>query len=728
MFRSFAAFAVCVLAAGYFQSASASPIGDLQHLLNNAGFEAGPATGTWDAKGGTALTGFAARYDLTLPAISAQSTEEQVSSVLASANAALDADYMQYPTMRLPSDTYFVAGRPQEWSNIHNWAGGRNLDNANWKGGLAIVNGPDGKIAYTRVERYFHPSDSDLAALHKAGVNILGVDIGMDGAAFYDKCNYATSAPPDVSSTCYAAAYKAAKAEGWQHQNDLLAKIDSNPVVKLYVDSVARLTENGFKVMITPAGFFVGDGTQFDSTSTAMDPLFQTALMTDPGAQAFLPKFVAGVLGELRKRGITQIALESFGEVRYCPDGNPTPAGLAAWQAEERKEFDSARQVAPRLSLISTAICTEGFTYFDNGHPYRELGKVLPHHGDLDDVTYALHVYSPSLLFLGRAQSMLFADKAVLHYPYRNLPASAGVNQDAKSAIKVYDQQQPNAAFFDKTFGDIAGYAKKNGIHIMLTEIGIPKPQFGVSREERVQLLHDVVAASKKSNVPITYDAMFDPWGLSSCAHNYNMPDHRFDPNMMGQLAFGNGVPGVTGNEKLVPLDTICGQPTKFHLSLQLENETDPSSVQVDTLLNVAIDGGPGDMREIVFNVNGTYLPTEGNFDSLKLIFLGDELKAGVPAALKACKAIFQSVNWDGQNFAVVWLKLTDGVLQPQDPDCVLKALPKRLSDRIKYLFDNFTQIAQEAVASNDLETVPSENLKQWLTDVATGKVAIGAM
>jgi hypothetical protein len=707
-------FLAMVLALAIQPASAATPVGGLQHLLDNAGYNVGGETGKWNDGTAKALRAFAGQYGIeAAPATAPDDTA--VTAITAAAKAKLDAAYAAYPTNKLPAD-YFVGIGSQWYFNIHNWATGVG----------ALVN-RDGKRVALPIKRFFEPVDDDIAKFKAAGVNVIRMHLGMEGALFFKECEYQSDRDSAQLDPCYVGAYANAKAEKWVSQSELLGHFSDNPVVKLYVDAVEYWNKNGFHVMFVPNDFFTGTGSHFNGTDAAGgDPLFHRALVSDTGFQKFYPQFVAAVLGEIKKRGLTNVSVQTANEPRFCTEGKPISGGLEKWQGLERAVFDAVRKIAPRISLVSAAICSSGDQFFSQGRPYSNLGQVMPIHADLDDVTYSIHVYSPRALMLAAAQNAVYKPGTLFHYPYQPIPTSAGRNKEAQNGIAVYDRVKPGPQYFEKVFADIEAFAKSKAIRVMITELNAPKPKYGLPREDRVALIRDIVASSKLHNVPLIHFDTVGQWGLSSCPHSQDNPDHRFDPALLNEIAFGNGVAGADPAAPIEPIEVQCGHPVAIEVSEKIAHQGDVSTT-INSLFRASINGAPLGEDELFFNIQGTYAEPMKNISSLRFIINAPDLGATAPAGLSRCNAPQSTDVWDNVQHLIIVFRLANGVQVAQNPDCLMKAVPPRVAFQVKFLTTHFRDVAADMVASGNADSIKNDALKTWIQDVAAGRITFAS-
>ena len=680
----------------------------LQELLNNSGFPVGDADGLWGGKTREAANGFAVHYKLPWAPLDKPPSEDELANLLVEAHAAVEADYNLYPTQPLESDTYFAGISNQWYYNIHTWSD------------EALVN-KDGKAARVPVERYFQPIDDDAKAFSDAGMKVVREQLGVEGALFYGDCNYRNLDPVEE---CYVEAFARAKADGWKAQRAALEHLADNPVVAGFVEAVRFWNDRGFQVIVVPSDFFGVAGHRFSGEDTSsLDTLLHAVFTTDAGFRAFLPDFIGGVVAELRKEGLNNIVVQSLNEPRYCPRQNPTRNGLARWQAEERRIFDAVRRVAPKISLISSAICTAGVLEIENDPTLEHVERIVPLHRELDGVTYAMHIYNPGLLFAARAsQSEAYRDDLVVRYPYQKVAASMAADDGGKWAIDLYNKVKPDNVYIEKRFANIAAFAARENVKMMITEVGVAKPTFGIPREDRIALLGDLVGTSKKYGIPLMYSAPYDKFGLSSCAHDVDMADHRLDPSLLAIFAYANGVQGAVSDPAPSILEETCGKPVKF-LTQVWDNQE--ASTIVDYLLATSLAGSN---TENIFNVRGIYSGKLGNILGLELIFHGNELSNGASEGLKACGNVPPIVEWDSNPpFLVVGFVITGAVLKAKDADCLTKNVPAPLAERVRQIVNNLPKIAED-MATTGAAGDAGPKLREWLANLAEGKVVVEAV
>lgn len=540
----------CALAAVPVASAQSSLV-DLQHLLDNAGYNVKGQDGGWGNNTRRALEAFAADYGIAIEVPQSAPDAEALETVLTTARAAIDAAHAAYPTTPLPDD-YYVGLATQWYFNIHNW--GLNVS--------ALVN-RDGRTERVPVKRWFEPIPDDTRLYGDAGVTVMRMQLGMEGALFPDACDIYVEGDFGVLDDCYSKAFADAKRAKWADHWAALENLGENPVVKLYIDAVEYWNDNGFHVMVVPSDFFNGNGSHFDGSDPqgyAGDPLLHAAMVNDTEFQKYFPRFVGMLVAEIRKRGLSNVSVQSLNETRFCREnGRPVSGGLQKWTSIERAVFDEVRRVAPKMSLVSTAVCTAGHQFVSLGGSYSNLATVVPMHDGLVDVAYAIHLYSPTALMIGLAQNARYKEGTLIRYPWQRMPASAAENEEARYSIEDYNRRRAGPEYFEKMFADIAGFAKSRNIRMMFTEINAPKPSAGLPREDRVTLIRDLVTYSKDHDVPLIHFGTLNEWGLSSCEHSLRTPDHRYDPALMNLIAFGNEVSGADPDAPLEPIEVQCG-------------------------------------------------------------------------------------------------------------------------------------------------------------------------
>jgi hypothetical protein len=683
----------------------AAPVSELRKLLDNAGYNTGGEPGQWTPDTSSALAEFSERYGIAVGDTSDVPDDATITSLVAAAQAKLDTEYATFPTKPLPQE-YFVGFLDANWFDIHTWA--------KW----ATVN-RDGHAKLVPVERYYQPLDEDVSELKKAGVQVIRSPLGMDGALFFDECHYDQGGDERSLNACYAKAYANAAANKWVKQTELLGHLADDPVIKLYLDSVEAWNAAGFHVLVVPMNYFHGT----EGTTATSVALFHRALMRDKAFRTFYPKFVAAVLAELKKRGPTNISVQSASEPAFCSaKGNtgPGPGELATWQAVERAELDAIRRIAPRIAFTSTAVCAASVGYFiDERHPYTDLEKLMPFHEGMDGVTYSFHLYAPGALFFAGAQESKYVPGTAIHFPFKALPASAAANDRAKKEISIYNRVKPNGEFLQKIFSDAAAFAKARNIRLIVTETAVPKPDFGIPREDRLALVRGLIDASRAKNVPIVYSGIFGAWGISSCPDDNSIADHRFDPAMLNIFAWGNGVAGADPDAALTPLEASCGPTLATRTAVQFSHG-EPADLKADTAFETTVFKTGA---KIAFNISGGAGAPGQPLDQIALQFFEPLSEKQARALQTKCGG--DLLEFDGAKHARIHLSRADTTFTIYAVNCYRSALGKPAGDSVGYVVQNLPTIVADMAAAGGVEAVPNDLLRGWLQDVADGKIKI---
>lgn len=697
------------------QTASAATIGELQRLLNNAGYNVGGETGEWSPETSAALAEFAEQHGIVVADGMIPPDEAATAELVAAATAALDAEYQSYPTQPLP-DGYFVGIGDANYFNINAWSE------------RAAVN-VDGQLSTVPIERYFQPIDADYPLFRAAGVPVVRAQIGMEGLLFFEECDYRRVADMGVLDECYAAAYSAASAAGWAKQLAMLDAMGSNPIVNLYLDSVERWNREGFHVLVVPTDFFNGVGAHFDGTDEMEGdeylPLFHRALMRDSVFRELFPKLVGALVEEFKKRGISNISIQSANEPRFCSaagQSRPRANDVGDWEAVERAELDAIRRVAPRISFVSTAVCTASVTYFDQGErPYSDLASVMPYHPEIDGVTYAFHLYTPRAIFLAGAQNDKFKTGTEIHFPYKRIPGSAAANDGGADAINVYNRVQPGPKFIASIFRGVQEFAAQRGIRVVLTETGIAKPEFGMPRLDRLALLKRMIETSSESGVPFFYFSTVGQWGLSSCPDSFSVPDHRFDPAMLNLIGWANGVAGTDPGAEVEPLEVQCGPPAHYQTSVQFEGG-DPMSPGVDAIFETRAE----DLDAVLYNVRGFYSGYDKNFVKLEITLINPSLGKSAPEALRHCGG-HSIAEFDNADHLSITYRTRGNTITSTSTGCLIEAVPERLRPAVELLTQKLGSVVGDMVKSGQSGSVSNQSLSSWLGHVADGTITISA-
>ena len=114
------------------------------------------------------------------------------------------------------------------------------------------------------------------------------------------------------------------------------------------------------------------------------------------------------------------------------------------------------------------------------------------------------------------------------------------MNLENKAFKKLYNKIKPNLQHYRKIFSDIAKTAQSRKVRIIITEWSISKPDYGLPKSHRVNLVRDVLSASKEYNIPIIYNGLLGRDGLSSTTDNERRPSHDFDEKILKEFSVVN--------------------------------------------------------------------------------------------------------------------------------------------------------------------------------------------
>ncbi|HVZ14169.1 MAG TPA: cellulase family glycosylhydrolase [Bauldia sp.] len=602
-------------------------------------------------------------------------------------------------------DAFFVGVGSQVLSNLHNWA----------DRGVKLV---DGKATYFPIKRFFETTEDDLAAFKAEGVSVIRLQVNVDGALFWKECDYQSQKPYDVSNTCYDNAYRTASKGGWQQQTDALPTMADNPVIQMAAEYVAQYNAAGFHVIVTPSDFFWGGSANWNSGTT--DPLLHVYLDKDKAFRTFFPRWAAALVAAFRQRGITNFSLQSINEPRWCSQGKPSAANLQTWKDLERAEFDAARRVAPRLSLVSSAICTSANQYLSDGRDYGDIKLLMPIHDGLDDVIYSLHYRDPRLI--SEAEKNSLKPGALVRYPYVPMPASMGLDSGTRYRIGVYNKEKPNAALLDQEFSDLEDFAKSKNVRLIVTEFDVAKPNFGISPEDRFAFVRDAFAAAKTHAIPMIYFSIVDAPGLSSCVHSQSIPDHRFDPNLMRLIGVANSVPGQAADAPLVPIEAICGKATQTQ-TLAVAGDSHPDNGFVQTLFDTRI-AGLGDSFQLT--LQGFAGKNNAPLGHVQLLF--HETVTDQTAASARSKCGITAEKWDdGTQHLKIPLALKGTTYTIYDVACIASVYPKAFGPKVMFVLKHLPDMASDMAASGAIGSVSVSAMRDWLQAVADGDLTIAA-
>ena len=602
----------------------------------------------------------------------------------------------------LPEGYFFGAGS-QNYMNPHNWA----------ETAIVVHNG---KIGHQPIKRYYDILDEDIEKYHAAGIKVIRAMINVDGAMFWKECDYSVGKSYNDANDCYDRNYAQAHKDGWQAQTAALAQIHQNPFVAAALSDIARLESNGFHVIIAPNDFFWGGGK--DWTNSKQDPLLHRYLERDLEFRHFYVAFAKALAAEIKARGLGNSSFQSVNETRFCNGGRgPTAQLLMEWQSLEREIFDAVRLEAPEIGLVSTAICTAGDQFFANGKPYSDLGSVMPIHKGLKNIVYAIHFRNPRLLTIGGTAINLKQGTKV-HYPFAPMPLSAAGDHNAQVEIGTYNRDKPSIGFYKKVFSDIAAFAKEKDIRVIISEFDVMKPDQGLERQDRIAFIKDIVATSRENNVSMIYMAVFDNVGLSSCKHNMNSPDHRFDPAIMNLLAWGNGVPEANPGKAIEPLEVQCGHSVVYNTSENRNNSNNPTSF--DTTFVTKSQG----LSEVNWGLMGSYAVPTGVLIRPTIMIGGPSFGKTLPAAVQSCTGV-QFPIIEGRYHIKFSFENVEGAVRPPDLSCVIKSAPADISAALILFGPKFQVLAHDIVASGNLGTISNANVAKWLTAIDDGTITV---
>ncbi|MEO6012489.1 MAG: hypothetical protein ABIQ30_02750 [Devosia sp.] len=671
--------------------AEPSEVAQLQHILSDAGFGPAGQSGEWSDATTKVLTDFAARYGIARP--TGRPSDSEVAAIVIAARTAVDADYEAYPTGQLPP-SFFAGVGSHVMADLHSWA---------YHG----VKNVDGRPLLFPITRFFETTDEDIVTFKAEGVGVIRMLVNVDAMLFWKECDYKIKDLELKDPLCYDRAYTAAAKAGWKPQAAAVNDMKGNPIMTLAAGFAARFNAAGLHVIFTPSDFFFPAGGRAKS-----HPLLHTYLEKDKALRQVYVRLVGAMVGELRDRDIANISLQSLNEPRYCAlkTGLPVKDGLKLWTALERQVFDAARQVAPRLSLISGAICTAGDQYFSRGEGYADIDKLMPIHADLEGISYSLHIRTPRMLLIGGTGSPL-KPGTVVHYPYQ--PLSESVSATDKAEVQTYNKIKPDAAFYERAFSDLEAFAKAKNIRILITEFDMQKPSFGTTADDRFRLVRDVFTAAKAHDVPIVYYSIVDQPGLSSCASS-SFPDHRYDPNLLRLIGVANGVPGESVDAPMVAVEAVCGNADTSATSLVLEHSAG-DDLHANALFATLI-GATG--AEVGVNIDGRAASVDGPLTSVHISFNNPITAKEAQAAAKCGASSFVD---NGENYLDVLLIRTSSTYNLYSAACIVSALSGPSAAKADFALHHVASIAKQMADSGTLAGVATDVLRNWLQGLADG-------
>lgn len=398
----------------------------------------------------------------------------------------------------------FFAGFGSKWFlNIHNWG-----DGGTGKG------------------RYFALTEKQIQTIASVAPYPIRLQINVENFLFWEKCKGRSELSYDVHNQCYEQAFKEASKSGWKTELDSLRDISSHPMFGMYLNAVKQINNKDLPVIIVPTDFFWGRNQ--NAISATHDPLLYQYLENDETFQKVYIKFSNALVAELAKQGVSKMSFQSINEARYCGADHKSPV-LGSWQKLERRIFEAVRMAAPKIHLIGTAVCTAGHGPIKGAKRLKNIGNYIAAHPDLENISYAVHFRNPRILHHAN-----FYKLSSINYPYQKLKVdkSKGEYVD-EPAQREYERLKPNRKHYERLFADLSAFAKKNDIHLIITEWSVSKPDYGLKNEQRLNLMADILGAAKNNNISIIYNGIFGRDGIGLGKDNLSRPSSNFDPNIL---------------------------------------------------------------------------------------------------------------------------------------------------------------------------------------------------
>ena len=151
-----------------------------------------------------------------------------------------------------------------------------------------------------------------------------------------------------------------------------------------------------------------------------------------------------------------------------------------------------------------------------------------------------------------------------------------------------------------------------------------------------------------------------------------------------------------------------------------METFEGPESVRVATKLRT-LDGNLG----YIYTFNGTYIPLKSDFVMLEILVDTTVIDKKTADSLQECGPWknMEYARHDDSYRAVLTLRKNEaGAWTMPLAKCVEERLSGDHARSVKHLSSSLPQIATQLVDSGVIATIPSVNLRQWLTDLSAGK------
>lgn len=127
---------------------------------------------------------------------------------------------------------------------------------------------------------------------------------------------------------------------------------------------------------------------------------------------------------------------------------------------------------------------------------------------------------------------------------------------------------------------------------------------------------------------------------------------------------------------------------------------------------------------KIKFNLRGWLESVDGEVDSLELV-ISEPLGRVLPEEMKKCSGGLTKIYDDGLHRIFTTFLKNENHFMSYDKECVIANLPKSQSIQLNFMLENMKLIAEQLVASGEIQNVKHIGVQKFLTKIASGEVIV---
>lgn len=209
--------------------------------------------------------------------------------------------------------------------------------------------------------------------------------------------------------------------------------------------------------------------------------------------------------------------------------------------------------------------------------------------------------------------------------------------------------------------------------------------------------------------------------GLKEAAlseHSGGAPACQFAETMDASFS----VPAIVLEEKAA--QAVLPEPEFEVLTREELSHYEGRAFKVGSLWVSVIEGARNGENRLDFNIDGIYNFKNSNFTKLEFA-INHPLGKTKPAGLDACGYV-KTVTYEDDLHRIVISFAQDGTtFTAKNVDCIVAALPEEAAFVVKFLTDSFRDIAIGVISSGTVDTIQHDGLKDWIEQVAYGKIVV---